>query len=104
MKIENVKGLMDVLNGDARNAMHSILGFLELISEEALTPAQREHIEACRIAVDRHFRGIEDARVILGLTPEEKPVITHFATRRSLWPGRRSRRHHRQTEEDRAFL
>jgi hypothetical protein len=79
MKIENVKGLMDVLNGDARNAMHSILGFLELISEEALTPAQREHIEACRIAVDRHFRGIEDARVILGLTPEEKPVITHFA-------------------------
>jgi CheY-like chemotaxis protein len=79
MKIENVKGLMDVLNGDARNAMHSILGFLELVSEGALNPAQREHIEACRVAVDRHFRGIEDARVILGLTAAEKPVITHFA-------------------------
>lgn len=79
MKLENVKGLMDVLNGDARNAMHSILGFLELVSAEALNLAQRENIEACRIAVDRHFRGIEDARVILGLTPEERPVITQFA-------------------------
>jgi CheY-like chemotaxis protein len=79
MKMENVKGLMDVLNGDARNAMHSILGFLELVNEGALNPAQREHIEACRVAVDRHFRGIEDARVILGLTAEERPVITQFA-------------------------
>jgi len=79
MKIENVKGLMEVLNGDARNAMHSILGFLELVNEGALNPAQRENIEACRVAVDRHFRGIEDARVILGLVPEERPVITTFA-------------------------
>jgi CheY-like chemotaxis protein len=79
MKSENVKGLIDVLNGDARNAMHSILGFLELVSEGALNPAQSEYIEACRVAVDRHFRGIEDARVILGLVPEERPVMTHFA-------------------------
>lgn len=79
MKIENIKGLMDVLNGDARNAMHSILGFLELVSEGALNPAQRENIEACRVAVDRHFRGIEDARVILGLTPDEKPIVTPFS-------------------------
>jgi len=79
MKIENVNGLMDMLNGDARNALHSILGFLELVSEGALNPAQRQHIEACRVAVDRHFRGIEDTRIILGLASEEKPVISHFA-------------------------
>jgi CheY-like chemotaxis protein len=78
MKIENIKGLMDVLNGDARNALHSILGFLELVTEGALNPAQRENIEACTVAVDRHFRGIEDARVILGLTPEERPAVTIF--------------------------
>lgn len=79
MKIENVKGLMEVLNGDARNAMHSILGYLELVSEGPLNPLQREHIEACRMAVDRHFHGIEDASIILGLAGEEKPVITRFA-------------------------
>jgi CheY-like chemotaxis protein len=79
MKIENVNGLMEVLNGDARNAMHSILGFLELLSEGVLDPAQFEYIEACRAAADRHFRGIEDVRVILGMAPKEKPVLTNFA-------------------------
>jgi CheY-like chemotaxis protein len=79
MKIENVNGLIEVLNGDARNAMHSILGFLELLSEGVLDPAQFEYIEACRAAADRHFRGIEDVRVILGMAPKEKPVITNFA-------------------------
>ena len=79
MKIENVNGLIEVLNGDARNAMHSILGFLELLSEGVLDPAQLDYIEACRAAADRHFRSIEDVRVILGMTPKEKPVITNFA-------------------------
>ena len=79
MKIENVNGLIEVLNGDARNAMHSILGFLELLSEGVLDPAQFEYIESCRAAADRHFRGIEDLRVILGMAPKEKPVLTNFA-------------------------
>jgi CheY-like chemotaxis protein len=59
--------------------MHSILGFLELVSEGVLNTAQRQQIEACRVAVDRHFRGIEDARIILGLTPDEKPIVTPFS-------------------------
>ena len=67
MKTENVKHLMEIVNGDARNATHSILGFLELVSEGPLDPSQCEYIEACRVAADRHFRGIEDVRVILGL-------------------------------------
>jgi CheY-like chemotaxis protein len=79
MKTENVKSLIEVLNSDARNAMHSILGFLELLSEGVLDPAQSGYIEACRAAADRHFRGIEDVHVILGLAAEEKPVIAHFA-------------------------
>jgi CheY-like chemotaxis protein len=79
MNIENVKGLIEALNGDARNAMHSILGFLELVGEGTLDPAQREYIEACRAAAGRHFRGIEDVGIILGLGPKERSVITHFA-------------------------
>jgi CheY-like chemotaxis protein len=79
MNIENVKGLIEALNGDARNAMHSILGFLDLVSEGKLEPAQRNYIEACRMAADRHFRGIEDVSVILGLGPKERSVITHFS-------------------------
>jgi CheY-like chemotaxis protein len=79
MKIENIKGLIEVFNSDAGNAMHSILGFLELVSDGTLDPAQREYIEACRATADRHFRNVEDVRVILGLAAEEKPVITHFA-------------------------
>ncbi len=79
MKTENVKGLIAVLNSDARNAMHSILGFLELVSDGALDPAQIEYIEACRAAAERHIRAIEDVRVILGLAPEEKLVIADFA-------------------------
>jgi CheY-like chemotaxis protein len=79
MNIENVKGLIEALNGDARNAMHSILGFLELVGEGTLDPAQREYIEACRAAAGRHFRGIEDVGIILGLGPKERSAITHFA-------------------------
>src|SRR5713226_4305400 len=78
MKTENVKGLIAVLNSDARNAMHSILGFLELVSDGALDPAQIEYMDACRAAAERHFRAIEDVRVILGLAPEERPVIADF--------------------------
>jgi CheY-like chemotaxis protein len=79
MKAETVKRLMEIVNGDARNAMHSILGFLELVSEGPLDPSQREYIEACRVAADRHFRGIEDIRVILGHAPGERPVVSDFA-------------------------
>jgi CheY-like chemotaxis protein len=79
MKTENVKGLIAVLNSDARNAMHSILGFLELVSDGALDAAQIEYIDACRAAAELHFRAIEDVRVILGLTPDERPVIVDLA-------------------------
>src|SRR5437016_12655738 len=79
MKTENVKGLIAVLNSDARNAMHSILGFLELVSDGALDPGQIEYIEACRAAAERHIRAIEDVRVILGLAPDERPVIVDLA-------------------------
>jgi CheY-like chemotaxis protein len=79
MKIENAKGLLEALNGDARNAMHSILGFLELVSEGALDAGQREYIDACSAAASRHFRGIEDMGIILGLGPKERSVITNFA-------------------------
>jgi CheY-like chemotaxis protein len=78
MKLDNVKGLMEVLNGDTRNAMHSILGFLELVSEGALDPVQREYVEACRAAADRQCRGIEDVRLVLGLIPEERQAIADF--------------------------
>jgi CheY-like chemotaxis protein len=79
MNIETVKGLMEVLNGDTRNAMHSILGFLELVSEGELDPAQRELVEACRASARRHCRGIEDVRLVLGLIPEEKQPLSDFA-------------------------
>jgi CheY-like chemotaxis protein len=79
MNIDNVKGALEVLNGDTRNAMHSILGFLELVSEGGLNPAQHEFVEACRAAADRHCRRIEDVRLVLGFIPEERQVVTHFA-------------------------
>ena len=79
MNIESVKGLVEVLNGDARNAMHSILGYLELVAEGTLGSRQREYVEACRGAADRHCRGIEDMCLVLGLTPEERQVPTQFA-------------------------
>jgi len=79
MNSESVKGLVEMLNGDARNAMHSILGYLELVAEGTLGSRQREYVEACRGAADRHCRGIEDMCLVLGLTPEERQVATQFA-------------------------
>src|SRR5580700_6563339 len=75
---ENMTGLLEALNGDARNAMHSILGFLELVGEGPLSQAQREYVEACKTAAGRHFRGVEDVRILLGSTPSERPVIVDF--------------------------
>src|SRR5580698_1906792 len=79
MQIEDMKGVIEVFSSDARNAMHSILGFLELLSDGALNPQQREYIEACRAAADRHCRGVEDVNIVLGIIPEERQVITDFA-------------------------
>src|SRR5580658_4783314 len=79
MNIENAKGLIEALSGDARNTLHSILGFLELVEEGRLDPPQREYVESCRAAAERHFRGIEDVGIILGAGPEERSVITQFA-------------------------
>jgi len=79
MNINIVKCLLELLDGDTRNAMHSILGFLELISEGELDAAQREFVGACRTAAEEHCRGIEDVRLVLGLVPEEKQVIADFA-------------------------
>src|SRR5258708_30325876 len=79
MKTENVKGLIAVLNSDARNARRWILGFLELVSDGALDPAQIEYLEACRAAAERHSRAIDDVRVILGVAPEERAAINDFA-------------------------
>jgi CheY-like chemotaxis protein len=79
MNINNVKGLLEVLDGDARNAMHSILRFLELAGAGQLDPPQREFVEACRATADRHCRQIEDARLVLGLIPEKKQAIADFA-------------------------
>jgi hypothetical protein len=72
MKKLNVNNLIEVINSDTGNAMHSILGFLELLSEGALDPAQRAYVDACRDTADRHCRGIEDVRLVLGLIPEEQ--------------------------------
>jgi CheY-like chemotaxis protein len=81
MNIENVKGVLEVLDGDTRNAMHSILGFLELIAEGELDQARREFVEACRAAADRQCRGIEDARLVLGLISGERQAIADFDPR-----------------------
>jgi signal transduction histidine kinase len=78
MNIENVKGVLEVLDGDTRNAMHSILGFLELIAEGELDQKQRDFVEACRAAADRQCRGIEDARLVLGLIPVERQAMADF--------------------------
>jgi CheY-like chemotaxis protein len=79
MKTEDVQRLINILNGDARNAMHSILGFLELVSEGPLNLSQREYVKASRVAVDRHLRGIDDMNVVLGQVRHEKPVVADFA-------------------------
>lgn len=81
MKIEDVKGLLEALNGDARNAMHSVLGFLELVGEGRLDAAQREYVEACSAAASRHFRDVEDVGIVLGLGPKQRSVIAHFVPR-----------------------
>ncbi len=78
MNINNVNGLLEVLDGDTRNAMHSILGFLELISEGELNTAQLEFVRACSNAAQGHCSGIENVRLVLGLIPEEKQAMADF--------------------------
>jgi hypothetical protein len=78
MNTKTVKGVLEVLYSDTRTVMHSILGFFELLSQRQLDAAQREFVEACRHTANRHCRGIESARLILGLVPEERQVLADF--------------------------
>ena len=79
MNIESVRRLVEVFNGDSRNAMHSILGFLELLGEGHLDSGQREFVEACRAAANQQMRGMEDICLVLGLVPEKTLAKTDFA-------------------------
>ena len=79
MKSNSVNRAMALLSNNARNAMHSLLGLLELVAERPLDQAQREHISACRGIADRMLRDVDTLETALQTSPAEPPQKCDFA-------------------------
>lgn len=61
MQVKEIEAVRNRVSNDARNAMHAILGFLEVISEGNLSEMQRTQLALCRGAADRLLRVLSNA-------------------------------------------
>lgn len=55
-----MQNLIEKLERDTRDEMHSIMGMLEVIAEGPLTDSQYEHLRTCRSSADRALRSVQN--------------------------------------------
>ncbi|MCC6391177.1 MAG: response regulator [Bryobacterales bacterium] len=65
--------LMIILQSEARDTMHAVLGMLHVMSEGLLTSDQRQCVLACRARADKLLRRMDDSRRLL--QPEDDPPV-----------------------------
>jgi len=60
MTDQTITNLLSYLSNEARNAMHSIVGLMEMRADESRDAAERAGVDSCRASADRLLRSIDD--------------------------------------------
>ena len=77
MTNQNIANLLGYLSNEARNAMHSIVGLMEMGLDESRDPGERAGVDLCRASADRLLRSMDDIQALFSDealapgTPEE---------------------------------
>lgn len=65
MTNQTISNLIGHISNEARNAMHSIVGLMELHADESRDDAERSGMEVCRASADRLLRAIDDVQALV---------------------------------------
>jgi CheY-like chemotaxis protein len=64
MTNQNITNLLGYLSNEARNAMHSIVGLMEMRVEESRDAGEQAGVDLCRASADRLLRSIDDVQAL----------------------------------------
>ena len=62
------------LENDIRNELHSVMGLLELIAHDPLTPAQFDNLRACKCSADRLLGSVRNVAAFLNAESDEVQI------------------------------
>jgi CheY-like chemotaxis protein len=72
MTNQNITNLLGYLSNEARNAMHSIVGLMEMRVQESCDAGEEASVDLCRASADRLLRSIDDVQALFS-DPAQTP-------------------------------
>lgn len=76
--------ILQQLGGETKNTIHEVLVWLDLLTDDPLSPAQFEHIDQCRKSLQRIIRINEDAWMLGSNAPSETELESFSPGERTL--------------------
>jgi signal transduction histidine kinase len=67
--------ILQQLGSENKNTLHEVLVWLQLLTDDPLSPAQYEHIDQCRKSLQRVIRVNEDALMLSSLASHPSDLV-----------------------------
>jgi CheY-like chemotaxis protein len=78
MTNQSITNLFGYLSNEARNAMHAIVGLMEMRVDEPRDPNERANLDICRASADRLLRSIDDVQALFSDEPATPSASEEF--------------------------
>jgi two-component system, sensor histidine kinase len=78
MTNQNITNLLGYLSNEARNAMHSIVGLMEMRVDASCDAGEQASVDLCRVSADRLLRSIDDIQALFCDQPQTPGVPEEF--------------------------
>jgi two-component system, sensor histidine kinase len=78
MTNQSMTNLFGYLSNEARNAMHAIVGLMEMRVDEPRDPNERANLDVCRASADRLLRSIDDVQALFSDEPATPTASEEF--------------------------
>ena len=78
MTNQSITHLFGYLSNEARNAMHAIVGLMEMRVDEPRDPHERANLDICRASADRLLRSIDDVQALFSDEPATPNASEEF--------------------------
>ncbi|HEX4592883.1 MAG TPA: response regulator [Bryobacteraceae bacterium] len=78
MTNQSITNLFGYLSNEARNAMHAIVGLMEMRVDEPRDPGERASMDICRASADRLLRSIDDVQALFSDEPTAPSAPEEF--------------------------
>jgi len=78
MTNQTIADLLGYLSNEARNAMHAIVGLIEVRLDQPCDAAERTSLDICRASADRLLRAIDNVRALFFDEPQDPNAWEEF--------------------------